>query len=316
MKKILVLFIVANCFFASLAAKKDLEYSKARKNGAEAKIHLRIVDDVGIGVSNVSVRVFMGMNFRPKGYWIDGVTDKNGYFIIQGKTCGDEVEIFISKNGYYDSHEKLRFAEMGKEHNVENGKWQPYEEKYNMIIRKVRNPQAIGFGGEYIFTKKLNQWLGFDIHTSDFVYPYGNGKISDFEIKIDWDGKWLPDYTGMGISIRFVAPFSGYYEVPIQSVSKLKGPYMADNEEKYLKTAVFFEKVVNSSERIRKSYDQNKCWVVRSRCKVDKDGNLIASNYSVIHKISFCGEVDGSGGVCIIGAFNPTPNDMNLEPKR
>jgi hypothetical protein len=316
MKKILVLFIVANCFFASLAAKKDPEYSKARKNGAEAKIHLRIVDDVGIGVSNVSVRVFMGMNFRPKGYWIDGVTDKNGYFIIQGKTCGDEVEIFISKNGYYDSHEKLCFAEMGKEHNVENGKWQPYEEKYNMIIRKVRNPQAIGFGGEYIFTKKLNQWLGFDIHMSDFVYPYGNGKISDFEIMIDWDGKWLPDYTGMGISIRFVVPFSGYYEIPIQSVSKLKGPYIADSEKEYQKTAVFFEKVVNSSERIRKSYDQSKCWVVRSRCKVDKDGNLISSNYSVIHKISFCGEIDGSGGVRVIGAYNPTPNDTNIEPKR
>jgi hypothetical protein len=316
MKKILVLFIVANCFFASLAAKKDPEYSKARKNGAEAKIHLRIVDDVGIGVSNVSVRVFMGMNFRSKGYWIDGVTDKNGYFIIQGKTCGDEVEIFISKNGYYDSHEKLCFAEMGKEHNVENGKWQPYEEKYNMIIRKVRNPQAIGFGGEYIFTKKLNQWLGFDIHMSDFVYPYGNGKISDFEIMIDWDGKWLPDYTGMGISIRFVVPFSGYYEIPIQSVSKLKGPYIADSEKEYQKTAVFFEKVVNSSERIRKSYDQSKCWVVRSRCKVDKDGNLISSNYSVIHKISFCGEIDGSGGVRVIGAYNPTPNDTNIEPKR
>ena len=316
MKKIAAIIIVSFTACTVLAFKKEPSYRQARISGAEAKIHLYIHDDDRIAISNVYVKVFMGMNFRNKGYWINGVTDANGHFLIQGKTCGDEVEIFISKNGYYDSHEKLCFAEMGKEHNVENGKWQPYEEKYNMIIRKVRKPQAIGFGGEYIFTKKLNQWLGFDIHMSDFVYPYGNGKISDFEIKIDWDGKWLPDYTGMGISIRFVVPFSGYYEIPIQSVSKLKGPYVADNEKEYQKTAVFFEKVVNSSERIRKSYDQSKCWVVRSRCKVDKDGNLISSNYSVIHKISFCGEIDGSGGVRVTGVYNPTPNDTNLEPKR
>lgn len=316
MKKSIVVFCIVNCIFTLFAFKKDVEYSRARKNGAEAKIHLSIVDDVGMGVSNVSVRVFMGMNFRPKGYWINGVTDEDGYFIIQGKTCGDEMEIFISKNGYYDSYEKLCFAEIGKEHNVDNGKWLPYGEKYNMVIRKIRKPQAIWFRGDYIFTKKLNQWLGFDMQMYDFVYPYGIGKISDLEIKIDWDGKWLPDYTGMGISIRFIAPFSGYYEVPIQSSSKLKGPYVVDVEKEYRKTAVFFERVVNSSERIRKPYDQNKCWVVRSRCKVDTDGNLIASNYSMIHKISFCGEINGSGGVRIIGAFNPTPNDTNLEPKR
>jgi hypothetical protein len=316
MKKILVLFLFANCIFSLVAAKKNPEYSRARKNGAEAKILLNITDDAGMGVSNVSVRVFMGMNFRPKGYWINGETDVNGHFLIQGETCGDEIEIFISKNGYYDSHEKLCFAEMGKEHKVDNGKWQPYGEKYNMVIRKIKKPYAIGFGGKYMFTKKLNQWIGFDLQKYDFVYPYGKGKISDFELMINWDGKWLPDYTGMGVNIRFVDPFSGYYEVPVQSVSKLKGPYVVRGEKEYRKTAQFFEKVVNSFERIRKPYDQNKCWVVRSRCNVDKDGNLTSSSYSVIHKISFCGEINGSGGVCVIGAFNPTPNDTNLEPKR
>ena len=183
-------------------------------------------------------------------------------------------------------------------------------------MKKIINPYAVMIGGKYMFTKQLNQWLGFDLKLYDFVYPHGNGKSSDFQIKIDWDGKWLPDYTGMGISIRFTAPFSGYYEVPVQSVSKLKGPYAVDNEKEYRKTAVFFEKVVNSSERIRNSFDQNKCWVVRSRCKIDKDGKLISSNYSVIHKICFCGEIDGSGGVRIIGAFNPVSNDTNLEPNR
>ena len=237
MKKVLVTFYVMNCILTLFAFKKDAEYSKARKDGAKAKIHLSVIDDMGMGVSNVSVRVFMGMNFRPKGYWINGVTDANGHFLIQGKTCGDEIEVFVSKNGYYDSYEKLCFVKIGKEHDVNDGKWQPYGSKYNMIIRKIINPYAVMIGGKYMFTKQLNQWLGFDLKLYDFVHPHGNGKSSDFQIKIDWDGKWLPDYTGMGISIRFTAPFSGYYEVPVQSVSKLKGPYAVDNEKEYRKTA-------------------------------------------------------------------------------
>jgi hypothetical protein len=116
------------------ALKKEPAYRMARRNGAEAELKIYVVNDEGGVVSNATIKVFMGMNFRPKGYWINGVTDANGHFLIQGKTCGDEIEVFVSKNGYYDSYEKLCFVKIGKEHDVNDGKWQPYGSKYNMII--------------------------------------------------------------------------------------------------------------------------------------------------------------------------------------
>ena len=234
MKKILVLFIVANCFFASLAAKKDPEYSKARKNGAEAKIHLRIVDDVGIGVSNVSVRVFMGMNFRPKGYWINGVTDANGHFLIQGKTCGDEVEIFISKNGYYDSCKKLCFAKMGEEYEVKDGKWIPYGCKNFIVLSKIANRIDLVKYNDFIDVPATNTWIGFDMERQSFVNPHGTGKVKDFEINVTWDG--LPPWESKYCSavLRFCDSLSGGYYIDNIIESKFPYPYKANVSNNFI----------------------------------------------------------------------------------
>ncbi len=63
----------------------------ARRNGAEAELKKCVVNDEGSVVSNATVKVFMGMNFRPKGYWVNGETDENGVFLVPGKTCGNIV---------------------------------------------------------------------------------------------------------------------------------------------------------------------------------------------------------------------------------
>ena len=56
----------------SYGLKKDPSYKDARRRGAMAKIELRIVNDDGAPVPHADIDVFMGMNFRPKGYWIKG----------------------------------------------------------------------------------------------------------------------------------------------------------------------------------------------------------------------------------------------------
>ena len=317
MKRTTVLLLVLATTTVAFALKKDPAYRQARLKGAQAKMELHIADDGGNAVADVNVNVFMGMNFRDQGYWIRGRTDTNGVFNVAGKTCGDAIEIYLSKEGYYDSKKTFRFATMGAERDVKDGKWQPYGENHSIVLRRVLNPQIVKIGkGKFVLTKHLNRWLGFDIQRHDFVRPYGTGETADFEVMIEWNGKWLPDYTGMGVRIRFAAPYSEYYEQDIHSVSKFKGPYAADTENTFRQAATFDEQIDASLNRIQHHLDERKCWVVRSRCKIDEDGKLISANYSVVHKINFCGEPDGKGGFRIIGAYNPMPNDTNLEPKR
>ena len=43
---------------------------------------------------------------------------------------------------------------------------------------------------------------------------------------------------------------------------------------------------------------------------------MISANYAVIHNIEMSCDADRVAGFCVMGLFNPTPNDTNLEPKR
>ena len=91
----------------AFAFLNDPAYRYARLHGANAKIGLHINDEHGVAVSNAQVCAFLGMNFREKGRWIKGFTNALGMFVIEGKTCGDEIELDISKDGYYNSCKKL-----------------------------------------------------------------------------------------------------------------------------------------------------------------------------------------------------------------
>lgn len=303
----------------SYALKKDPSYRDARRNGAMAKMELRIVNDDGVPIPYADVDVFMGMNFRPKGYSITGRTDTNGVFIVKGKTCGDEIVVNIAKAGFYRTAKTFKFAEMGHEHEVSDGHWQPYGNRESIILRDIRNPIELPHENfwKFKYTKALNTWIGYDIKENDFVAPNGNGKVADFEVYIDWNGEWIPTYTGMSVKIRFTEPFGGYYAYDIKGDSEFKGPYSAVPSSIHLAEADFYERVIDNGERReQKHFDPAKCWIVRSRCKVSPDGKLIEANYSIIYDIAFTCKSGGYGGFCITGAFNPTPNDTNLEARQ
>ena len=290
-------------------------FKDAQTKGADARVRLCVQDERGMPITNANIRATLAN--RESDYSIRGVTDTDGIYVVSGRTTGDYLQFLVTKTGYYDSWEGMSYIAMGKEHEVVDGKWQPFDAGHNIVLRRVQNPVALEIGrGAFALTKQLNCWLGFDVQKHDFVRPHGVGEVSDFEVRIEWNGKWYPDYTGMGIDLRFTMPYSGYYEVPINPVSKFKGPYAADVEKTFCQTARFDEQVVSPTKRIRHPFNDNKSWVVRSRCKVDETGKLISANYSVVHKINFCGKPDGRGGLRITGAYNPTPNDTNLEPKQ
>ena len=295
------------------------EYSSnlinAMRNGANANIEIHVADEDRNPVPSAKIRVFMGMNFRERGYWLEGVTDTNGVFVIDGKTTGNEIEIYLSKCGYYDSYKKLCFVGMGNEREVKDGKWQPYAEKLCIALNHRRNPIPMSSisSKKFVLTKAINTWLGYDLNKHDYVSPYGKGEVADLELFFNWDGEWYPKYKGMELKIRFLGPCSGYYCCPKNDVSVFNGPYTAQLNAQYGQYATFFERVVSERKRERKLFNSANCWVVRSRCKVDECGKLVSAHYSVLYDIGFCCEEGSTAGFYFLGAFNPIPNDTNLE---
>ena len=314
---ILSLFLLLlPCVLFARRLKPEIEHAMAY--GAKAKICLKVCDDTGAPVTNASVCAVFDMLPRPHSVY--GKTDTNGVCVVKGKTNGNKVRFLVGKEGYYGSQKEFSYVPMYAEHDVKGGKWQPYGAIENIELRRIRNPAhlSVAFEREFNYTKAINAWIGFDLDKRDFVQPHGKGEVVDFEVFFDWDGKAFHDYTGMGKRIRFTDKFSGYCQCAVNEDSEFKGPYFALPDAAYMQDADFFERVIidpNAYGRRyeRKSFDKSKCWVVRSRCKVDDKGNLVSAHYSVVNSIDFGCDKGGVACICVIGAFNPTPNDTNLE---
>ncbi len=85
-----LLFVIASV--SVNAGKKDPDFLNAIWHGALTKVALHIEDDDGIPVEKAKVKSYLGMNFRPKGKWIEGMTDTNGVFVIEGRPAATKLK--------------------------------------------------------------------------------------------------------------------------------------------------------------------------------------------------------------------------------
>ena len=264
------------------AYKKDPDFIRAIQKGAKARIVLSVVDDEGAVVPDAAVRALMGMNFRERAYHINGLTDSDGRFAVEGKTTGDEVEVEISKDGYYGTSKKYCFITMGAESNVKDGKWQPFGMEERLRLRKIRNPV------------KLRR-LGF-----------GNGRI------MPATNKWL----SCRVTLRFTEPLSGGYYSRNVSESAYPYPYEAQAGADYEIRALDI-----AASNIKRGKDgvlfpRDAVLVTRTRCVLDEKGQLKSAHYGYVWVAQLFACRRCNPGMRLAWVFNPTPNDTNLEPAK
>ena len=318
----LVKFALWFCAFCSISqvviarSELDPEYKKAVRSGAKTQIKLLVVDDDSVPVAGADVSVLMGMLNVDENYWIKGSTDANGYFALEGKTCGHEISIEISKRGYYDSVRRHKYLRLAENRQVKDGKWQPWGAEERIVLRKIQKPVELKrqYVREFRKTAIINEWVGFDLECNDFVAPGCKGKCADFDVRFVWDGKWLPDYTGMSVEIRFTQEMAGGYWIVKNMESAFKGVYSAEKTSQYsVRELSLFEKISKESGRTFKHFEEDKALIVRSRCVLDTQGNLVRANYASINKLGFSCDKNGNASLYVMSVFNPTPNDANLE---
>lgn len=295
--------------FAKL--KKDPVYREARRNGAQAKIELHVADDDGTPVEYANVRAFLGMNFRPKGKWIEGTTDTNGVFVIEGKTCGDEIEVSVTKTGYYDSKVKYCYATMGAEHDVKDGKWQPYGALEKIKLRRILKPVALDSRGTLFDIPATNKWIAFDVIKMDWVRPHGTGEVNDLELKFEWDGLFQNISKFQNLQVRFPNCVDGAYISKNATYSNFMYSYTAQTNANYLNAFEFSMKRENGRYIANKLGDDSEM-LCRLRSVTNKCGKVVSCSYARFRGLDFGGGV-GKGNFYIFRDINPTSNDSNLE---
>ena len=296
------------------AYKKDSDFLKAERYDGMTKIILRVHDESDVPVACTDVKVLMGMTLRKNAYYITGQTDTNGLFIIEGITTGNEIVITLNKSGYYSSSRKLCYIEMGSEHEVCDGKWQPWGMVENIELRSIVNPlKNYVHANLFIDIPRTNVWIGFDFERQGLLKPYGKGQIADVEVKVDWD--MLPPWksTFCQVSMRFPHGHSGgiWSDSVLESVFPFA--YRAVENGLYeIKTLLVVDRT-GPSLSTRVPFPENRSMTARVRCCEDEKGRIIQQNFVSIRNIDICPSKYGTSLLSIMYVFNSTPNDTNLE---
>jgi hypothetical protein len=285
------------------------EELKALRNGAEAKVVLRVVGDRGDIVANAMVTGSFHMN-DGKGKPFSGNTDTNGIYVATGKSVGD-WHYFVLKDGYYRTHESLWLSRRGT-NTVADGRWQPYGTTNTVVLKRTVNPVAMCVKSKTdgILPPVKNEYIGFDLEKGDWVRPHGKGTVADFNLKYEYEAGTIPLLYYRGAAFfAFTNKYDGVYVMKKETFSAFNSVYQADTNAVYQQEVSFVYDRLSGEIKENSKLPDTDYLVLRIRSKVGEDGHLISAHYAKIY-----GPVAAGGGGVYFGFyFNPNANDPNLE---
>ena len=296
---------------------KDWLQDKSRvigeTKGAQAKEVLRVVDQDGKPVKNARIygSFWPGDNGR-KYILVDGLTNVDGEYVAEGASKW-KLTYQVSKDGYYTSNGMVDYLASTNVPAVVSGKWQPYGRRMSIVIKSVENPRLLlnGSGLKSFKIPIYGAWLGFDFERYQFVAPHGEGKNPDVLLRFTLNNPSRRDYH-MKMDVSFTnMPYAGAYLMKKDEFSDFKNVYHADTNANYRQTFAYSFDRYPQKRPIVCELGEDEYLVFRTRTKVDDKGRLLSANYGVLYgSWSFVGP---RGMNIPYLAFNPTPNDTNLE---
>lgn len=288
--------------------------NEAHAKVALAQIRIKVIDQDGYVVPDAKIWGGFTCGNRMNDYvLVDGLTNANGEFVAQGN-CNEFLRVNVTKDGYYNTEEKVNFLQSTANPRVKDGKWQPYGETRKVVLKKIRNPWAAkAFVGDEYRRKipAFDEWLPFDMGKSDWISPYGSGSHNDvlLRFKKKETDKW--NVYSYSMEACFTNnPYAGFYIKSLDEFSDLKTDYNADTNADYRVNYTFSKECVEKNPAKITGLEPNRYLVFRTRTRVDKKGNLIGAHYG-----KYCRGWDFNGKEMLIGdgCFNPVENDPNIE---
>ena len=296
-------------FLSCLVANARIAYTLSVK-GAMAKSLLKVVDQDGVPVSDAKVWGAFSANRLKDSVLVDGVTDMNGEFVVQGN-CNEFLRIDVTKEGYYHTEEKINFRQSKSDPIVVDGKWQPYGEKRMVVLKKICTPSHLIFSeSKCSEIPVFDTWVGYDIEKGDWVAPHGKGVLPDMQLRfitVCNEG----DILCRTMEVSFTnCLYAGAYMMSRDKNSEFDTVYHADTNAHF---QTYFKYEFNHSKNkiIRNELSQEQYLVFRVRVKVDEKGDVTSAHYG---KLMGNWKFFECNNMCIGRCFfNPTPNDTNLE---
>lgn len=282
-------------------------------------LKVNVHDEEGKPVTNAVVNVktlkrLVGVNANPGDYrMIVARADTNGVVTVKFDAVASDSTCWLSADGYYSPPYHDVHYKMKKDH-LFYIEFAEHEKEESIILRKIKNPIPMYRyrinGAKYL--PRENGDYGFDMKAGDWVAPLGKGEVADFYIRKNYDEKARSTKS----ALFFKGKGNGAYKMKAFVDSEFRSCYVADTNAVFgtlFRYEYWTHDHVNPKDGSHRTevcdVDADECLILRTRCRFDEKGDLVSCHYSKIY-----GKIEIFGWLNFMSsAFNPTPNDANLE---
>lgn len=280
-------------------------------DGALADVRIKVVDDMGEVVPDAKVAVVI-YTTPNKADTKRGETDSDGCFSTKGRSYG-EVEVYASKDGYYDTHTTAAFKNLPDKEVEKRHRWSDGTVETRIVLKKKRNSVETAFHlVDYATIPATNEVVCLDLETFKWCPPFGDGKHDDLHLFYEvWrnPSSWFSFQKKLTIT----APncVDGFYRRKVDMASKFRYDYSAQTNETYEKTIVYNVDRRGGKPDVVEVPSDDEYFTFRMRTVTNDVGEVVQAHYGRIGERS-----DHMFGLRMKTWFNTKPNDTNLEDAR
>lgn len=298
------------CLVPLLAGMAQVPTYDPHRDGASAELDILVVDDMGIPVPEVDMCVSFATG-PVDGIDRAGRTDKNGRFPASCRTTSS-IWILAQKEGYYQTRHHMDAQQVSYDKAIQTHRWSDASVETPIVLKKIRNPAKLMVHGgnlQEMAWPATNTLLGFDLELFDWCPPYGAGRHDDLQLEYNfWRSptNWLQVYSHLTLTMTNCV--DGLYLAPVDDYSLLKRCYRANPDAIYQRRLEFvYDRRTGEVEQSQRM-PKDQYMVFRTRTQTNDVGEVASANYGLIFE-------KGKYGLSwnIRTAFNPPPNDTNLE---
>ncbi len=279
----------------------------------KARVTVHVIGEDGKPIAGVNARFVFSGEFNSQAIVpVSGETDANGNFTAEGY-CDGSFGADFNKTGYYSGS-----VDIPTFHESKEGKWQPWDNTYTTVLRKIGNPIPL-YARKLVLQVPANGvGCGLDLMEADWVAPYGKGKVADINVTVTkLEYRSMADFD-VSATVSFPPTDNGIQEIQLPkefSSSLFRWPRMAPevgyNTE--IKTQSLWLNPPNGNAKSINTSKEGQAYFFRVRTVI-QSGKITSALYGKILGGVAIGPDDSKS--CSIGFtyyLNPTPQDRNLE---
>ena len=314
-----LIFIITLCLFCNVAIALPT-----------AKLTIKVVDNKGYPIEGAKVGMVLMIpkngGVGTTSELVSGLSDSDGLFTGEGETQS-HVDLSVVKEGFYGTGGEFdKFT--GVSGFIGFRKYVPWNPTLTLVLKKIIDPIAMyavrtsgGREGEYPEIPVIDEFVGFDLVTNDWVVPYGLGTHRDFLFKVDA----VRSTSNRDYDVTFTLKFSNLGDGLIQFKPDISKGKSLMRFPHHVPATGYIDELVQRYENtpgVRKvgssgNSDFYTNYFFRVRTELDDEGNVVGGLYGKIHGLI---ELGNYAWLHIEKPYlsfnyylNPNNNDTNVE---